>query len=77
MKAHKYCKDSQDFLLDRARQYLAARSLQAMFVAWRDTATNLKQRKILTYEVYRFYDKKVYRRTFQTIVNYVLRRRHL
>ena len=64
-------------MLDRARQYLAARSMQVMFVSWRDTVINMKQRKLLALEVDRFYNKKVYRRVYQNLVNYVLRRRHL
>ena len=47
-------------MLDRARQYLAARSMQVMFVSWRDTVINMKQRKLLALEVDRFYNKKVY-----------------
>jgi hypothetical protein len=41
-------------MLVRARQFLAARSIHALFVGWKDVIGAKKQRKLLAYEVEMF-----------------------
>lgn len=51
-------------MLVRARQFLAARSLQLLFYAWKDANMHMRQRNLLSMEVERFYNKKIYRMVF-------------
>ena len=36
LKSHKFSKDNAQYMLVRARQYLAARSLHALFLGWKE-----------------------------------------
>ena len=44
LKSHKMGKDNAQFMLLRARQFLAARSVHAVFTGWRDVICAKKQR---------------------------------
>ena len=52
-------------MLLRAKQYLAAKNVNSVFIAWRDAINTIKQRKLLALEVEKFYDKKVMRKVYQ------------
>ena len=60
--SRKYNKDNAQFMLNRARQFLTARSTDVLFNAWRDAVNTIKQRRMLALEVERFYNKKILRR---------------
>jgi len=51
LKTHKQGKDNTHYVLVRARQYLAARSIHALFLGWKDAIKAKKQRKLLAKEV--------------------------
>ena len=64
LKTRKFSKESKNQMLVRARQFLAARSLQLLFYAWKDANMHMRQRNLLSMEVERFYNKKIYRMVF-------------
>ena len=77
LKERKSTKDNTHYMLLRAKQYMAGRSLQALFQGWRDAISTFKQRKMLAAEVEKFYEKKVMRKVHQSLVGYSIRRHNL
>ena len=65
LKTRKFAKETNHFMLLRAKQYLAAKNVNSVFIAWRDAINTIKQRKLLALEVEKFYDKKVMRKVYQ------------
>ena len=42
LKSRKFTKDNKYYMLARARQFLAARSMQVLFLGWKDAVVAMK-----------------------------------